>query len=484
MKKSLLKVGLVAVAAGWGSTAMAEVFTVDGINYSLLEDGSGVEVSAGNYTGDIIIPTVVKNGAITYKVVAVGEGAFQSSEATSVKLPNTVRILKRVAFNASDLVSLDMGTGIEEIDESALSVAKSLEQLSEIPACCVKINAAFGMNEALKAINVAADNPMYKSIDGVLYTKSGKTALAYPVGRGTEYDIPEGVDSIGVDFMNTNMGMKRVSFPSTLKYVGRSAFVYCLEMATNNLPEGLEYIGSSAFSNCRKMAVDVPASVRSLGMTAFNNGYAVKSVKISNKLEIWGGQAFYANRSLESVEFEPWPEVVKTIPSFSFQNSGSIKQLVIPEGYTAIGSYAFAGCTGVKSVDIGSTVETIDVAAFASVDPDIIVVRAAVPPEYTNQKYYMFSNAHLATVPVYVPDASVEAYKAAWMWHFFQNIQPMSGMSGIDDVADDSTETVARRYFNLQGIEVAAPATPDGKVYIVKEIYSSGKVKTIKYVND
>ncbi len=484
MKKNLLKICLMTMLAGAGvATARAEVFTVDGINYTLLEDGSGVEVAKGSYKGDMTIPAVVKNGAITYKVVGVGEYAFQDAEVTSVKLPNTVRIIKKAAFNGSDIVTLDMGTGIEEIQDNALSVARDLENLSELPAGCVKLGAVFGMNDKLKAINVEDGNPMYKSIDGVLYTASGKTALAYPVGRGTEYDIPEGVDSIAIDFMNTNQAMARVTFPSTLKYVGRSAFVYCTSMVTNDLPEGLEYIGSSAFSNCRKMAANVPASVKSIGMSAFNNGWAIKSVKIGNKLETWGNQAFYQNKVLESIEIEPYPENVKKIPDFSFQNSGPIKEIVIPEGYTEIGGYAFSNCSSAKYIDIASTVETIDVAAFSNINADKIVVRAAVPPTYTNQSYYLFGNKNLDTVPVYVPDESIEAYKSAWMWKFFKNYLPLSGLAGIDDVADGDAVAVSTRYFNLQGIEVPAPGYADGKAYIVKTTYDNGKVETKKYVN-
>ena len=51
----------------------------------------------------MVIPANVKNGAVSYKVVAVGQYAFQSSEANSVTLPNTGIEVKNSAFAAADL---------------------------------------------------------------------------------------------------------------------------------------------------------------------------------------------------------------------------------------------------------------------------------------------------------------------------------------------------------------------------------------------
>lgn len=486
MKKNLLKVCVLsAMTFGSVATSWADVFTVDGINYNLLEDGSGVEVAQGSYTGDIVIPAVVKNGSITYKVVAVGKRAFQDAEVTSVQLPNTVRVIRDMAFNASSLESIDMGTGIEEILDGAFSVCRSLKSVSEIPATCYNFdtNGVFMMNDLLTAINVSPDNPCYKSVDGVVFTKSGRTILAYPNGKGTEYDIPEGVDTIGHNFLNTNQDMTRISFPSTLKVVGRSAFTYCTQMETNNLPDGVYQIYTNAFSNCRKMKTSVPASITYLAMTAFNNCYCVTDATISNKLTMWGSQTFASNNAMTKLTIMPDPETITEIPQFAFQNSPKITEIVVPEGYTKIGASAFSNCKGLKLVDLPSTLTTVEVTAFSNVNPDKIIVRATTPPEYTNERYYLFGVDCLESTPVYVPDESIEAYKAAWIWKFFKNYQPLSTL-GVDDImADDEAEAVTKVYYNLQGVQVAEPESCDGKVYIVKTVYNDGSIKATKVLN-
>lgn len=482
MKKNLLKVFVTAAAFIPAFCISAEVITVDGINYNLLEDGSGVEVTEGSYTGEITIPAIIKNGSVSYRVVAVGKNAFQTSEVTKVTLPNTVREIKNLAFNASDVVEVNLGTGVEKILDGAFSVCRDLEKISEIPASCTYIDGGvFMMNDKLKAINVSADNPAYKSVDGVMFTKAGTKLVNYPNGHGTEYVIPEGTDSIDTNVFSTNQDIAKVTFPSTLKYVGLGAFTYCTAMETNELPDGLETVCANAFSNCRKMATKVPASIKYIGSMAFNNCFKITEATIADDVTLFGRQSFNNASSLTKVTFEENPKYVTEIDDFVFQSCSKLSEVIIPEGYTKIGGYAFSGCKAVNRVELPSTLTEVSVAAFANVNPEIIICRAIVPPTYTNESYHLFGTTCFKTVPVYVPDESIEAYKAAWIWKFFENYKPLSELNnGVDSVDSEFAEVVSTTYYDFQGIEVAEPAA--GKAYIVKSIYSDGTVKTKKAV--
>lgn len=55
--------------------------------------------------------------------------------------------------------------------------------------------------------------------------------------------------------------------------------------------------------------------------------------------------------------------------------------------------------------------------------------------------------------------------------------------SSIDDVDGDDADVVERRYIDLTGVEVPAPAVADGKVYVVIETLVDGAVRTTKIVN-
>ena len=58
----------------------------------------------------------------------------------------------------------------------------------------------------------------------------------------------------------------------------------------------------------------------------------------------------------------------------------------------------------------------------------------------------------------------------------------VSATSGIDETGAGALEVVSSRYFNVAGIEVAAPAAGDGNAYMVVRTFSDGSVKVEKIV--
>ena len=57
-------------------------------------------------------------------------------------------------------------------------------------------------------------------------------------------------------------------------------------------------------------------------------------------------------------------------------------------------------------------------------------------------------------IPVYVPAASIEAYKAAAEWKDFTNYLAIPGSAVVELDADNAADV---EYFNLQGVKVANP---------------------------
>ena len=71
-------------------SASAYDFKVNGIAYSLLDNGQRVCVTrGGDYTGSVIIPERVTCQGTTYSVTSIGDCAFQQCAGlTSVTIPN------------------------------------------------------------------------------------------------------------------------------------------------------------------------------------------------------------------------------------------------------------------------------------------------------------------------------------------------------------------------------------------------------------
>ena len=76
------------VTAGANGTKVGDLYYLfDGTNATVTYTGENT--SSSDYTGDIIIPSTVESGGITYTVTAIGQGAFANSTITSIEIPNT-----------------------------------------------------------------------------------------------------------------------------------------------------------------------------------------------------------------------------------------------------------------------------------------------------------------------------------------------------------------------------------------------------------
>jgi hypothetical protein len=85
----------------------------------------------------------------------------------------------------------------------------------------------------LKDIQVDEDNPYFKSIDGVLYSKDGQELIKYPQGKEDEvYEMPEGVKKIADQAISNVPALKVFKSSDSLETIGNKAF-----FASNNLAE-------------------------------------------------------------------------------------------------------------------------------------------------------------------------------------------------------------------------------------------------------
>lgn len=158
-------------------------------------------------------------------VTEIGEGAFWGCRSLkSVEIPDSVVKIGEMAFeDCSNLQSVAIPDSVTEIEKAAFSCCWSLKSI-EIPNSVVKIGEeAFWDCESLCNISVAPENPSFKDIDGVLYSKDGRVLIKYPESKeGDSYVIPDGVTEIGDGAFWGCKSLKSIEIPRDCKLDNRA----------------------------------------------------------------------------------------------------------------------------------------------------------------------------------------------------------------------------------------------------------------------
>lgn len=189
-----------------------------------------------------------------------------------------------------------------------------------------------------------------------LIAKSGQLLAFAPFGV-KEYSIPEGVTSIrdkvfySYDEKYSGIHLESVSFPSTLKVIGKTAFSGCHSLKNISNLDGLEKVGNGAFSGTGLESVSLPDGCE-VGTGVFGSC----------------GQLTYASL----------PKTLTSIPEGIFSGCQSLYTVVLPDNYTSIESDAFRGCTALESFVFPSSLTYIGDDAFTSSGIKSIVIPNSV----------------------------------------------------------------------------------------------------------
>ena len=142
----------------------------------------------------------------------------------------------------------------------------------ELPSTFVRMHNGndFADNPELKEIRVAENNPVFRSVDGMLFDNSG-TLISYPAGR--EQETLEAND-----------------FPAEMKAIGPYAFQFVQHLKNVEIPEGIKTIEWMCFTFSPSLeSVTLPASVNNIAGYAFSLCPNLKRVTILNPDAMIGG---------------------------------------------------------------------------------------------------------------------------------------------------------------------------------------------------
>lgn len=243
------------------------------------------------------------------------------------------------------------------------------------------------------------------------------------------------VTAIGDGAFREQKKLTRVVISEGITDIGDSAFSGCANLAEVIIPEGVVSIGNYAFSRCGMTSIRLPDSVTEIGRNPFDDCFSLKEIHVTpdakglavidgvlfskadkrlvcypggleyeeyaipNGIQIIDGDAFPGIEEKYDSTYDVFmpvyhgpsslfiPESITEIEDDTFRHDKKLTQVIIQEGVTGIGSYAFAG-TGLISIEIPKSVTSIGEGAFAGCNN---LVSVSIPESVTVIEHGTFS---------------------------------------------------------------------------------------------
>lgn len=154
-----------------------------------------------------------------------------------------------------------------------------------------------------------------------------------------------------------------VQIPSTLKYIGNSAFKNIwagINFTDIVLPEGLKTIGNRAFESSSITEITVPGTVEYVGESAFSDSKIEKAVIEPGIKEIKDG-AFSGCSKLTTVTIG---DGIEKIGQSAFSDNSSLTNVTIGEGLKDLQYGTFENCKFLKKIDLPDSLVSIASTAF------------------------------------------------------------------------------------------------------------------------
>lgn len=209
-------------------------------------------------------------------------------------IPDSVTSINDSAFWFSSLAGVTIGNNVTSVPDHTFYNCGSLTNITIASNVTSVGTSAFAYCYSLTAISVDALNPVYCSIDGVLFNKSTNTLIQCPQGKTGCYTIPDGVISIGVDALSYCTSLDRVIVPNSITNIGDWAFRCCYGLTNVVIGTNVSSIGSEAFSYCNNLiSLTIPSSVTNIGDWAFSYCPDLMSIYFLGNAPILGSDACY-----------------------------------------------------------------------------------------------------------------------------------------------------------------------------------------------
>ncbi len=257
-------------------------------------------------------------------------------------------------WKAQDVRKVVLGEGITGIGANAFCYCTNMTE-AVLP-------------QSLKNIGDSAFSEC-TSLKGIVFPKSLKrigTNAFYKCSALTELSLPGTLESVGIRAFGDVIELRKVTMENGVKGLGEFVFQGCVNLNTVSFPLSVVDVNSNIFTDCLNLANMTITGTGPIGAYAADkkapwNRASLENVVIGDGITEIGDYAFYSMSGLQSVFI---PGAVTVIGASAFSSCSRLKQVVISPGVTKLGKNCFYNCDGLTEVTIPGTVKTVGEQAF------------------------------------------------------------------------------------------------------------------------
>ena len=298
-------------------------------------------------------------------IKSIGHCAFSGSGLMTLKLPEGITKISEYAFeDCRNLCSIYFPRSLSSVGNDAFRDSSNIRNVyvDDLRSWC-QISWAMGDSNPL-----VFGPELY--VDGM--PVMGKLSIPSDVENIAPYAFYGWTNVAQITFSDSvkiigeeafyGCGAEFISFGEGLEAMGRNAFAYSANLSSVDFGRISADIGPGAFASCPKLAdVAIPGTVGKVGDDAFVWSGLVNLTICDGVKDI--GSSFSMCENLTRIVI---PNSVTNISSYAFAGCSILMDVALGSGITKISEGMFTDCGNLTKIAISDTVESIEYGAFSS----------------------------------------------------------------------------------------------------------------------